>query len=71
MPNENAVNITKQIKKAAPQLEKDYAYLKQLCNQNGSYTVIDDNDRLSEDMEKLRLEIEQRSRDEENLATDL
>jgi len=69
VPNENAANITKKIKQAAPQLEKDFAYLKQLCNENGSYTMVDENDQLSEDMEKLRVEIEQRV--EENLATDL
>merc|ERR1719454_1200780 len=69
--NKNAINITKDIKKAAPQLEKDFAYLKQLCNQSGSYTVLED-DTLSADMEKLRLEIEEKSKErDEAFATEL
>ena len=71
VPNENAEKMTKLIKKAAPQIEKDYAYLKQLCNQGGSYTKLDDNDQLSDEMKKLQLEIEQKQKEEESLATDL
>ena len=71
VPNKNAEKMTKLIKKAAPQIEKDYAYLKQLCNQNGSYTKLDDNDQLSDEMKKLQLEIEQKQKEEESLATDL
>jgi len=62
VPNTNSVATAKKVAGAAKQLEKDFAYLKQLCNQGGTYTSLEDN-QLSADLEKLQLEIEAKAKE--------
>ena len=48
------------------QIEKDFAYLKQLCSDSGSYTKLEED---PYDMEKIKLEIEKAEKEEEDKGT--
>ena len=48
------------------QIEKDFAYLKQLCSDTGSYTKLEED---PYDMEKIKAEIEKAEKEEEDKGT--
>jgi len=69
VPRSNSSDFVKKIKKEAKRLEKDFAYLSNLCNEGGSYTKLEE-DSVTQDMARLQLEIEQASRQAEQDKTE-
>ena len=48
------------------QIEKDFAYLKQLCSDTGSYTKLEED---IYDMEKIKAQIEKAEKEDEDKGT--